>query len=169
MIERTVARIAAGTELIEGDDEVIAIFGVDRFFQFGHRVTYVLLRDIVAKKLSDVIEAFLEPVDLVISKRPIAGSAGKPKLDVPHLLLRHDPTEVEEIRRLLRRWIGLLGTLLRAGRRSGERDRRDKCGSDRRHQTLLDHAISSLPAEAFRCRLSHAPLGRLGRAPGRLL
>ncbi|HTE77783.1 MAG TPA: hypothetical protein VK653_13740, partial [Xanthobacteraceae bacterium] len=72
MIERMVARIAACTKLIEGDDEVIAIFGVDRFFQFGHRVTYVLLRDIVAKKLSDVIEAFLEPVDLVISKRPIA-------------------------------------------------------------------------------------------------
>ena len=49
MIERTVARIAADTELIEGDDEVIAIFGVDRFFQFGHRVTYVLLRDIVLR------------------------------------------------------------------------------------------------------------------------
>ena len=79
MIERSVARIAAGTELIEGDNEVIAIFGLDRFCQFGHRVTDMLLRDIVAKKLRNIIEAFLEPVDLVISKRPIAGRAGKPK------------------------------------------------------------------------------------------
>ena len=44
---------------------------------------------------------------------------------MPHLLLRHDPAEAEELRRLLRGRIGRFGTVLR-GCRNGERDLRSR-------------------------------------------
>ena len=47
--------------------------------------------------LLDVLEAFVQLANLIIGKRPIAGTAGEPELDVAELLQRHDLAEPRHV------------------------------------------------------------------------
>ena len=93
MVERMMAGIAAGTEIVESGRESGAVLAVDRLLQSGKRRADMLVDDVVAEQLGDIVKTFLQFADLVIRQRPVAGVTGEPELDVAHLLQRHEFAE----------------------------------------------------------------------------
>src|SRR5580704_13229928 len=90
VVERMVAGVAAGAEPVEGRSECGAVFAVDGLLQVGKWAADLLVDDIAAKQVGDVIETLLQFTDLIIGQRPVGGMAGEPELDMAHLLQRHN-------------------------------------------------------------------------------
>src|SRR5579871_4925755 len=115
VIERAVAVVAAGAELIERSRERRAIFVLDGLLQRLDRIADHLIHGVAAEQFVDVLKSFVQLAHLVIGERPVPGAAGEPQLDVAQLLQGHDLAESGEVAAIGRRlWV------LRAGSNGGE-------------------------------------------------
>ncbi len=89
---------------------------------------------IAAELLMQFFKSVFQLVDFIIRQRPVAGVAGKPKLNVTHLLRGHDVTD-----RGYRRLVGACWRwhIVRPGVRHGKQSRGQKRCEDQFHRLLL--------------------------------
>lgn len=138
VIQRVVATVAAGGELVERGGKCSMILGLDYLLERGNLGADGLLHGVATEQLVHIVEAFVQFADLVLGERPVAGATGEPELAVAHLLQRHDLAEAGLARCLRRRGLlGLFGLILCVRRRRREHRRRDQGCKDRLHELIL--------------------------------
>jgi hypothetical protein len=120
--------VAAIGQLIECFSETILIFRFNGFVElaegrFDHFVDQLRDRElgIFVRRMvrRHIVESFVQLIELVAGKRPVAGLSGEPQLDVTHLLKRHDFAEPGCVG-----WLGWFAV----ARGHGEREKNSQTG-----------------------------------------